>query len=384
MGRKLLIFLAIAIGVPIALAPPALGASWTHNHEPLNQPPSSPQETFTGTAQFQGLVGKVHCADIETQVQLLDGTSEGIVTSFTSLNPAACHVSGALGTSCGTNSLAKVELTKAATATIVTSPAGTDAITIEDLQIFYEFKSGGKLCMTTETSSDPTRDVRATPDDPQTLSTLTLSGTLATASGNVSISGTLHAEEPKTFGIDADEGFWTHNHEPLNQPPSSPQETFTGTAQFQGLVGKVHCADIETQVQLLDGTSEGIVTSFTSLNPAACHVSGALGTSCGTNSLAKVELTKAATATIVTSPAGTDAITIEDLQIFYEFKSGGKLCMTTETSSDPTRDVRATPDDPQTLSTLTLSGTLATASGNVSISGTLHAEEPKTFGIDAD
>jgi hypothetical protein len=195
MLKKMLVA-AMAVMALAAVVAPNASATWTHNHQAIPAG-TNPEETFTGTAQFQGLVGKVHCSNTEGKVQLLGGQTTATIKLFQSQNPAACHVSGALGTSCGTNSLQKVELQTHATGHIATHN-GVAAITITHIKLLNQFGS----CASTVLESDETgRDVTLVPNDPTTITTGTLTGTLKTAAGNVAVSGTLHAHVPNTYGI---------------------------------------------------------------------------------------------------------------------------------------------------------------------------------------
>jgi hypothetical protein len=192
---KKILAAAMAAMALAAVAAPNASAAWTHNHVELKGG-ENPEEMFTGTFQFQGLVGKVHCNNIELGVQLLGGQTTATVRLFRSQNPAACHVSGALGTSCGTNSLQKTELQTHATGHIATHN-GVPAITLTHIQVLGQFGS----CASTILESDATRDLTLIPNDPTTITTTTLTGTLKTAAGNIAVSGTFHAEIPNTYGI---------------------------------------------------------------------------------------------------------------------------------------------------------------------------------------
>jgi hypothetical protein len=194
MLKKMLVA-AMAVMALAAVAAPTASANWTHNHQVIGAG-TNPQETFTGTAQFQGLVGKVHCPNVEGKVQLTGGQTTGVVTLFQSQDVTKCHVSGALGTSCGTNSLQEVKLQTNAEVHIVTHN-GAPAITITHIGLLNQFGT----CATTVLESDATRDVTLVPDDPTTITQGQLTGTLKTASGNVAVSGTLHAAVPHTYGI---------------------------------------------------------------------------------------------------------------------------------------------------------------------------------------
>jgi hypothetical protein len=194
MLKKMLVA-AMAVMALAAVAAPTASATWTHNHVALGGG-ENPEETLTGTFQFQGLIGKVHCSNMELRLQLLGGQTTATVKVFQSQNPAACHASGAFGTSCGTNSLQKTELQTHATGHIVTHN-GLPAVTVTHLKLLSTFGS----CTTTFLESDATRDILIVPSDPTTIGTATLTGTLKTPAGGVAVSGTFHPHIPNTYGI---------------------------------------------------------------------------------------------------------------------------------------------------------------------------------------
>jgi hypothetical protein len=196
MLKKMLVA-AMAVMVLAVVVAPNASASWLNKHTSLvaNE---NPKETFTGTFQYQGLVGKVHCNNIETRLTLIGGQTTATVEVFRSQNPAACHVSGGLGTSCGTNSLQKMDLQTHATGQIGTHN-GDAAITIADFKLVSQFGS----CAFVDAESDATRDFWLAPGSPTTINATTVTGTLKTPVGNTQVSGTLQAHIPGTIGIKA-------------------------------------------------------------------------------------------------------------------------------------------------------------------------------------
>jgi hypothetical protein len=189
MLKKALV-IVLAVVVFGAVAVPNASAQWLANHATLT---TNAIETFTGTVQYQGLVGKTHCANIEVKVQFTSGSTTATLQQFKSPDTSKCHVSGALGTSCGTNSLQNVELQGQATIHVF----GKNTLTVTSLKLLYVFGA----CAQTLLESDATRDVTLTPISPETIGTSQVSGTLKTAAGNVAVSGTLQAHNQGTYGF---------------------------------------------------------------------------------------------------------------------------------------------------------------------------------------
>jgi hypothetical protein len=190
MLKKMLVA-AMAVMALAAVVAPNASASWLHNHKALTTG-ENPQETFTGSLTWAGLVGGLHCA-VEGKVQLIGGQTTGTVTLFQTQNPAGCHVTGATATACGTTSLQKMELQQHATAQITAA----NTITITNIKLLNVFGTCTQMLL----ESDATRDVSATPNNAQTINNVQLGGTLKTAAGNVTVSGTLQAHNVGTYGI---------------------------------------------------------------------------------------------------------------------------------------------------------------------------------------
>ncbi len=205
MLRKMLVAAAAVLALAAVVVPSA-SATVTHNHQAIQ---AHGTETFTGTALFtSAATGQVHCTNAEGWITFEPALGTfGTVEKFTCPNPTTnAHVTGAIAAICGGQTiLHKVELTKHATAEIVTSPAGTPAITIQNLDLFNTFTNGAHNaeCLKLHLQSGVGKDVLATPTNAQTIGATHLSGTLtATGFGAVQVSGTLTPHKV-TYGIKA-------------------------------------------------------------------------------------------------------------------------------------------------------------------------------------
>jgi hypothetical protein len=183
---------ALVVLVCVAVAAPNASAGWLHNHVALGLG-ENPQATFTGTFQFQGLIGKVHCGNMEMKMQMLGGQTDGTVTQFGSQNPAACHASGVIGFSCGTNSIQSVGLQQNATAQITAS----NTLTVTNVKLLFSFGECAGFLL----ESDETRDITFSPNNSETISTLQGAGALKTPISGLAFSSSLEVHDPGTYGI---------------------------------------------------------------------------------------------------------------------------------------------------------------------------------------
>jgi hypothetical protein len=203
MLKKMLFAAVAVVAVAVVVAPSASGTI-LHDHMPL-EPGEEPHETFTGTIDYQNAeLGRVHCTNVEVDIQLNTAPTTGTVTKFQINEPTVnCHISGALGAICGMSSLHQVNLTKHAQTTVATQPAGADALTMQDIELFTLFGSTASPCVEFALHSTATKDFLLTPTNPTNISTLHLSGSLETPFGPMSFAGTLHPHNPGTWGIEA-------------------------------------------------------------------------------------------------------------------------------------------------------------------------------------
>lgn len=121
---KKMLLAAAALMALVALAVPTASATWTHNHQAIQQ---NYTETFTGEFLYQNATtGQVKCTTSTWTIEMLAGQTKGTVRNITCSNPTTnAHIQGGVAALCGgTTILHVLELTQHGTATIVTSPAG--------------------------------------------------------------------------------------------------------------------------------------------------------------------------------------------------------------------------------------------------------------------
>ncbi len=204
MLRKMLLAATIVMALAAVVVPTA-SATWTHNHASIQ---SNATETFTGEVNLlqSAATGQVKCTNVDLAITFTAGQTDGTIHKFTCPNPTpGAHVTGAIAAICGgQTTLHKMELTEHATATIVTSPAGTPAITIEKINLFLTFTNGAHQaeCLKLHLTSGGNDDLVAKPNNPQTIATAALTGSLtAHGFGTVNVAGTLVPHKVNTYGI---------------------------------------------------------------------------------------------------------------------------------------------------------------------------------------
>lgn len=194
---KKTLLLAVAAVAAMALAVPALAsASWTHEHEPIT---SQKTVTFAGNAQFvaAGLGAGFNCTNTHADVDLLPGET-GEITSFEATEAESkCDPVGLFSTlGCKISSVTSENLPW------VVHIINEEKLLITNVKITNHLVPG--LC----TSIIGTQtivlegNVTATPDDPDEVHSVELSGELTSSLGeNVTVSGTLNASPSGTYGI---------------------------------------------------------------------------------------------------------------------------------------------------------------------------------------
>jgi hypothetical protein len=190
---KKMILLAMAVMAIAAVAAPAASATWTHEGVAIG---ANAEEGFHGTFEYSSeeLGGGVHCSEATAFIEMTAGTTDGHVELFVD-NPGSCTVSGAIAAICGAHSLTNAELAFPATAQIVTNGSGQSVINISNIAFVEEFGE----CLTLVLEGELT----ATPNNSKAISSVSLSGELESLFGPVVKNGTLNAEHPGTYGIDA-------------------------------------------------------------------------------------------------------------------------------------------------------------------------------------
>jgi hypothetical protein len=193
---KKMILSAMAVMAVAAVAAPAASATWTHEGVALTTG-QNPIEGFHGTAEFNSeeLGGGVHCNNATAFIEMTGGTTDGHV-EFEVDNPSSCTVTGAIAAICGEHSLTNAELAFPATAQIVTNGSGQSVIQVSNIALVDEFGECLTLVLEGEVTATPSPNSKA-------ISSVSLSGELESLFGPVVVNGTLNAENPGTYGIDA-------------------------------------------------------------------------------------------------------------------------------------------------------------------------------------
>ncbi|HEX6603028.1 MAG TPA: hypothetical protein VF030_10340, partial [Solirubrobacterales bacterium] len=176
MFKKVLMIASMALAL-VAVAAPVASASWLHDHKPLEE---NAEVEFSGAANFAipGVAGAE--ATIHVGVELEAGTTTATVTSFEATN---CKGTGGLaGTTCTT-----VAEGLPWTAHI----ASNNTIEITTVRLHNRYWAGphtGTPVATTILHGD----IRATPDNAETISSVTLSNINALANNTpATVGGTL-------------------------------------------------------------------------------------------------------------------------------------------------------------------------------------------------
>jgi hypothetical protein len=199
---KKLTVLAMAIGALAALAPASASATWDHHTTPIDQ---NQQLTFSGQARFQGGLGGVEC-QVSSNAQFLAGQTTGNITSFVpgpTSDTVNCKGTGGL-VFCQVHNVSPTSFPWVFHT--VQSPA---SISITHGEIHSQ-ATGGFCPITAITITAGT--VTATPNQPETVSSIQLSGNasvhLTTSGGsqdteNTTVSGTLSILAPNagTYSI---------------------------------------------------------------------------------------------------------------------------------------------------------------------------------------
>jgi len=164
----------------------------------------NPTLEVTGTVALSGSGGSLHCDTGTWKIQLTGNTNLGHLLAASIEEPSKCEVGGGWAfLSGGTTSLKKVTSTGAPEA----FSAGFDSVlAIVKTEIHYEFNNGYKFSVSTiGKGSGMEQAILATPNNPTSISSMSLSGELNTtkASGKVKISGSLNVLAPNsgTYGL---------------------------------------------------------------------------------------------------------------------------------------------------------------------------------------
>jgi len=191
---KKMMLLAVAAAAVLAVAAPAASANWTHSGAELK---TNANVTFSGETSFAGELGTVTCKQSTAAATLTASSSHGTVQSFTVDSPTTnCEVGGVVGALCGTTSLESAHLEAG---NVPTLTASSTNIVIDNVKLINVFGSEGSPCL----ELDLVGNVTATPNNPASISSVSLSGTLedTTLEAQVAVSGSLAANPAGTYGI---------------------------------------------------------------------------------------------------------------------------------------------------------------------------------------
>jgi hypothetical protein len=193
---------ALAVAALAAIAAPSASATFRMEGLAILQ---NETETFTGTLVYQNAsLGSFHCTNSEIQIQLLAGQTNGTVQKFQVNNPTQnCDLKGTLGAACGTNAVNHVYLLKHAAAQVVTQPAGTAALKLQNFDFYTQFGSTASPCVQLTLQDVPGQDFLLTPENPNEISTVNLAGKVQDSKwGVMTFNGQFHAHNPGTYGIE--------------------------------------------------------------------------------------------------------------------------------------------------------------------------------------
>jgi hypothetical protein len=193
MIKRATLFAAAALAAIAVTAPASSVASWDHAGVPLVKPVNV---GFTGLVNFNSVLGGISCPNGFANVTLEPGTT-GKVTAFGVNSPIpTCTTSGVLAN-------CKVKeggTTSEGLPWVVHTNTATISITTVKMTIHLE-NADGEPCMPSSLTIGP-GTVTATPDNKNSVSKVTLSGTLPSSLGfNVTVGGSLNAIPSGTYGI---------------------------------------------------------------------------------------------------------------------------------------------------------------------------------------
>lgn len=192
MLKKLMLLATAAVAV-LAMGASSASANWYDNGTALVAG-QNPTLNGTGTAAFTSPNGGTHCNTTDAAVQLTGGTTTAHITKFEATNIGTCEVSGGLVfLTGGTTSLKSATLTTGATA----HSNGSD-LTVEGIKLHNVYNNGFSITLSSKAGSPLT----ATLDNLKKASKLTLTGTLTSGLGELSVTAHLTDHSP-TYGITA-------------------------------------------------------------------------------------------------------------------------------------------------------------------------------------
>jgi len=189
MGKKIA-FVAMVAAMALPAAAPA--ANWKHSGVDITQKKTI---ALTGTVAF---AGGVHCPEVKAVVDLEPG-STGTVTSFDIEDTSKCTTSDALAAiGCKTVTAHKMD------GTWVVHDNGT-SIGLDGFKLTVTYEGTG-LCVSpivVEYRDKFATQIVMTPNNVNSIGSLTLSGEMTSGGNSLAVSGTLNVLAPNagTYGL---------------------------------------------------------------------------------------------------------------------------------------------------------------------------------------
>lgn len=337
-----LLICAAAVAMAFAMPAVASASNWTKNGVAISGLQWSKGGTplgaeggsiaISGGLKLTGSIGTLDC-QASGSASLSGNSGSGQLTELT-ISPASCTLGGLLKPCTETKSITANSLPWSINAA---GTAAAPTIAINGVSITYTLFCGGETLPLKFTGK-----LTATPNKATAISSLSLSGTLSSASGNVSASGTQAVSPAGTYGI-------------INQQEAVAVK---GSLGWTGSLGSTNCQ--VTGSMILEAGSEGKVTS---LAASECHSTGLITSSCGSGG----SMTPSTPWTLVDN--GT-SIAIKNVSI--------ASCGFTNPFLG---ELTATPDKTSAISSTSLTGTLNSGGINVAWSGTLNWTPAGVFGL---
>ncbi|MBK5218513.1 MAG: hypothetical protein JJE35_01820 [Thermoleophilia bacterium] len=189
MFKKMMLLAGMALAVVAVAGPASASASWLNDHKAIE---ADETVTASGPAAFAipGVAGA--SAKIHVNLEMTAGKTTGEITSFSATE--CLGTGGFTGLTCTTeprNLPWTVHIT------------AENTIEITDVELHNEYYLGAHIPANTKATTILVGDILATPDNAQTMSTLTLSNINATANGNaVTVTGDQTLSPAGTYGIE--------------------------------------------------------------------------------------------------------------------------------------------------------------------------------------
>ncbi len=206
MTKKIALLVTAGGILAIFALPAAASASWTLHDKELKAG-ENPVVAATGTAiKYTSVAtGGVSC-NTTAEFQLTGGTTTGFIQKFepTGSATASCTTSGLLAAEgCVVEKVTSTELPW-----VIHNNTPTTTISVTNKNVHLELRKTNAAkeniaCPKFSGSTFTSGTLTLTPDNAETISTLTLSGTLKFDPGEIPVtfSGTVHLTPAKTYGL---------------------------------------------------------------------------------------------------------------------------------------------------------------------------------------